>query len=74
MMAWSRSGELIFMVILGGAATTIGPVLGAAVFIVIEEVLSSYTTYWHLPFGLMLIAVVLFLKGGLMGPFKAGSK
>lgn len=67
MMDWSRSGELMFMVILGGAATTIGPVLGAAAFIVIEEVLSSFTIYWHLPFGLMLIAVVLFARGGLTG-------
>ena len=65
MMDWTRSGELMFMVILGGASTTIGPVLGAATFIVLEEVLSSYTIYWHLPFGLLLIAVVLFGKGGL---------
>lgn len=65
MMDWSRSGELMFMVILGGVATTIGPVIGAIVFIVMEEVLSSFTIYWHLPFGLMLIFVVLFLRGGL---------
>lgn len=65
MMDWSRSGELMFMVILGGVATTIGPVLGAIVFIVMEEVLSSITIYWHLPFGLMLIFVVLFMRGGL---------
>ena len=67
MMDWSRSGELMFMVILGGAATTVGPLLGAVVFIVLEEVLSSYTIYWHLPFGLMLMAVVLFARGGLVG-------
>ncbi len=67
MMDWSRSGELMFMVILGGAATVLGPVIGATVFIVLEEVLSSYTIHWHLPFGLMLIVVVLYVKGGLMG-------
>ena len=67
MMDWSRSGELMFMVILGGAATVLGPVLGATVFIVLEEVLSTLTVHWHLPFGLMLIVVVLFVKGGLMG-------
>ncbi|MEM7441114.1 MAG: branched-chain amino acid ABC transporter permease [Pseudomonadota bacterium] len=69
MMAWSRSGELMFMVILGGTGSTLGPLLGAVVFIVIEEVLSHYTIYWHLPFGLMLIGIVLFLRGGLMGAF-----
>ncbi|MEY8841500.1 branched-chain amino acid ABC transporter permease [Cribrihabitans sp. XS_ASV171] len=69
MMDWSRSGELMFMVILGGFATTVGPVLGAVAFIVLEEVLSSMTIYWHLPFGLMLIGVVLFARGGLVGLF-----
>ena len=67
MMAWSRSGELMFMVILGGTATTLGPVLGSAVFIVVEEFMSSFTVYWHLPFGLMLIGIVLFVRGGLTG-------
>lgn len=67
MMGWSRSGELMFMVILGGTATTLGPVLGSATFILLEEVLSSFTIYWHLPFGLLLIGVVLFVRGGLMG-------
>lgn len=65
MMDWTRSGELMFMVILGGAGTTVGPLMGAVVFIVLEEVLSSLTIYWHLPFGLLLIAVVLFVRGGL---------
>ncbi len=67
MMDWTRSGELMFMVILGGTATTGGPILGAATFILLEEILSSITIYWHLPFGLLLIAVVLFGRGGLMG-------
>ncbi len=67
MMDWTRSGELMFMVILGGSGSTLGPVLGAVVFIVLEEVLSSLTIYWHLPFGLFLIAVVLYIRGGLMG-------
>jgi branched-chain amino acid transport system permease protein len=67
MMDWARSGELLFMVILGGVATLAGPVIGAAVFIVVEEVLSSFTIYWHLPFGFMLMAIVLFGRGGIMG-------
>ena len=74
MMAWSRSGELMFMVILGGTATTLGPVFGALVFIVGEEILSSFTIYWHLPFGLMLIGVVLYVRGGLAGLINRGGK
>lgn len=65
MMDWSRSGNLMFMVILGGVATIFGPVLGAVVFIVLEEILSSFTVYWHLPFGLMLVLVVIYSRGGL---------
>jgi branched-chain amino acid transport system permease protein len=65
MMDWTRSGELMFMVILGGVATTVGPVLGSAAFILIEEVLSTWTVYWQLPFGLLLMGVVLYSHGGL---------
>nr|VFJ99631.1 MAG: branched-chain amino acid transport system permease protein [Candidatus Kentron sp. H]VFJ99717.1 MAG: branched-chain amino acid transport system permease protein [Candidatus Kentron sp. H]VFK04173.1 MAG: branched-chain amino acid transport system permease protein [Candidatus Kentron sp. H] len=65
MMGWTHSGELIFMVILGGAGTLFGPVFGAAVFLLLEEFLSSLTTYWHLPFGLILIGIVLFRRGGV---------
>jgi branched-chain amino acid transport system permease protein len=71
MMHWTRSGELMFMVILGGAATALGPILGSSIFILMEEVLSSFTIFWHLPFGLMLIGVVLFIRGGIMGLFKS---
>ena len=74
MMDWARSGELMFMVSLGGAATTLGPVLGSAAFIVLEEFLGRLTIYWHLPFGLMLIGVVLFVRGGLMGLLRGGKE
>jgi branched-chain amino acid transport system permease protein len=73
MMDWTRSGELMFMVILGGVATTVGPVLGSVAFILIEEVLSTFTIYWQLPFGLLLMAVVLYSRGGLVGFFKRPS-
>ena len=58
------------MVILGGASTALGPILGSSIFILLEEVLSSITLYWHLPFGMILIVVVMFVRGGLMGLFK----
>ncbi len=67
MMDWSRSGELMFMVILGGAAFLCGPVFGAAVFILLEQLLREVTLHWHLPFGVLLILSVLFIKGGLSG-------
>lgn len=67
MMDWTRSGEIMFMVILGGAAMLWGPVIGAVIFIVLEFFLSELTVYWHLPFGLLLIISVLFMRGGVSG-------
>lgn len=66
-MSWLRSGELIFMVILGGVGTISGPFIGAVAFVVIEELLGSVTVYWHFWFGLFLVAVVMFARGGIVG-------
>ena len=65
MMDWTRSGELIFMVVLGGTSSLFGPVLGAGLFILLEEILSGFWLYWQLIFGIFLILVVLFAKGGV---------
>jgi len=67
MIGWARSGELIFMIIIGGTATLFGPLLGTIAFVVLEEFLSSITVYWHLIFGVMLVALVLYGKGGIHG-------
>ena len=67
MMDWTRSGELIFMIVMGGTGTLMGPLLGAGVFILLEEWLSNITIYWHFIFGVLLIFLVLFGKGGLHG-------
>ncbi len=65
MMHWTRSGELIFMVVLGGLGSLFGPVLGAFVFLMLEEVLSDLTIHWQVIFGPFLVLVVLFLRGGI---------
>ncbi len=63
MAEWTHSGELLFMVILGGAGRWLGPLTGAAAFVLLEEWLSSATIYWQLPFGLLLMAVALWQAG-----------
>ena len=67
MMDWTASGELIFIVVLGGTGSLFGPVLGAAAFVLLEEWLSAITIYWQFIFGTLLILVVLFWRGGLNG-------
>jgi branched-chain amino acid transport system permease protein len=66
-MHWTRSGEIMVMVILGGLGTVPGPALGALVFLALEEVLSGYTEYWPVVLGPILIAIVLFARRGLYG-------
>jgi branched-chain amino acid transport system permease protein len=64
---WSRSGELLFMVTLGGAGSLVGPILGASAFLLLEELISSYTAHWKLVFGPLLVLFVLFVRRGLYG-------
>jgi branched-chain amino acid transport system permease protein len=66
-MYWTRSGDLMVMVILGGMGTLFGPVVGAVAYLVLEEVLSQITEYWALIMGPLLLLVVLFGRGGIMG-------
>jgi len=73
-MNWTRSGELMFMVILGGIATASGPLLGAAGLLLLEDLLQGWellpkavTEHWQLYLGITLVLVVLFAKRGLAG-------
>ncbi len=67
MLHWTLSGELLVMVLLGGLGTLFGPVLGAAVFLLLEETLGMYTEHWMVYLGPILIIAVLYAKRGLFG-------
>ena len=66
-MSWQRSGELIVMVIMGGMGSLHGAVIGAAAFLLLEEWLSGFTEHWKVIFGPMLVLIVLFMRGGILG-------
>ncbi len=81
-MAWSVSGELIVMIVLGGMGTLIGPVVGAVALLMLEEALSSLklgvgwldtliNQHWMALIGLFIVAVVLVMKQGIYGWFVA---
>jgi len=66
-MSWQRSGELIVMVILGGLGTLYGAIIGTAAYLFLEEWLSGFTENWKVIFGPLLVLVVVFARGGLIG-------
>ncbi|MBF9031586.1 branched-chain amino acid ABC transporter permease [Rhodobacterales bacterium HKCCE3408] len=71
MFSWQTSGEIMIFVILGGVARLCGPVAGAALFVALEHWLGDLSDYWHIYLGLLLLLIVLFLRGGIVG-FLAG--
>lgn len=73
-MSWTRSGEIMFMVILGGMSTLIGPVLGAAGLLLLEDLLQGWTEHWQIILGPILVLVVLFAKRGLAGLLPGGGR
>ena len=64
---WTQSGLLVFMTLLGGFSSFLGPVLGAFVFLFLQDRVMAQTEYWRLVFGAMLALVVIFAPNGLVG-------
>jgi branched-chain amino acid transport system permease protein len=70
-LAWTVSGELIVMVVIGGIGTVFGPLLGALVFLGLEEVLKGVTEHWMAVFGPLIVLVALFGRRGIAGWLEA---
>jgi branched-chain amino acid transport system permease protein len=66
---WTHSGNVVFMVLLGGFASFFGPLLGAFAFIFLQDTVMSVFPYWRLIFGAILAFIVIVAPGGLMGLF-----
>jgi branched-chain amino acid transport system permease protein len=67
LMSWQQSGDIMFMVILGGMASTAGPVLGTFALLLVEDLLSGWTQHWQVILGPLLILSVIFFRRGLAG-------
>jgi branched-chain amino acid transport system permease protein len=67
LMHWTRSGDLIVMVVLGGLGSLFGPLIGAAAFLVLEEGLSRLTEYPALILGPLLLLIAIYVNGGIEG-------
>ncbi len=67
LLHWSVSGEFLIMVMIGGLGTLVGPILGGAFFIILQEKVSSYVQWYNIVVGLVLVLIVLFAPRGLLG-------
>ncbi|EPX75930.1 branched-chain amino acid ABC transporter permease [Salipiger mucosus] len=67
MLSWQMSGEIMVLVILGGVGRLFGPVAGAVVYVTLEHLLGGITEFWHIFLGLILLGIVLFARGGIVG-------
>lgn len=66
-LAWSVSGELIVIVVIGGLGTVFGPLMGALLFLGLEEILKGLTEHWMVIFGPLIVIVALLGKSGIIG-------
>ena len=69
-MDWTRSGEIMFMVILGGMGSLPGPALGAFALLIVEDLLAGWTEHWQVILGPLLVLAVIFFRRGLAGIFQ----
>lgn len=67
MFSWQTSGEIMIFVIIGGVGRLFGPVAGALLFVALEHFLGELSEFWHIYLGFLLLFIVLFGRGGLIG-------
>jgi ABC-type branched-subunit amino acid transport system permease subunit len=67
---FSASGDVLIMVMLGGTGTLIGPIIGSGFFLLMKNLVSSYSNHWMLIIGLAFIACVLYFPGGIWGTLR----
>ncbi len=70
-MYWTASGDILIMTMLGGAGTLIGPAIGTAIFLLMKNVVSSYSEHWLSIIGVTFICCVMFFPGGVWGALRS---
>ncbi len=67
MLFWTLAMEIVIMALLGGWLTFLGPMLGAAILVILRTFISTYTVYWALILGILFMLVIFFLPEGVLG-------
>ncbi|HWT96892.1 MAG TPA: branched-chain amino acid ABC transporter permease [Terriglobales bacterium] len=69
-LRWDQSGNFVIMAVLGGMRSFWGPLIGAIIFVVLQDYVSTQTEYWMSIIGIFFMAVVLFFPRGVLGMLK----
>lgn len=67
LLGWGESGIAVFMTLIGGAGAFIGPIVGSVIYTMLQAVVKMYTVYWPLTIGSVILLIVLFAPGGILG-------
>jgi branched-chain amino acid transport system permease protein len=67
LLGWEESGVAVFMTLIGGAGSYVGPMLGSVIYTLLQAVVKMYTVYWPLTIGTIILLIVLFAPGGVLG-------
>jgi branched-chain amino acid transport system permease protein len=67
LLGWQESGVAVFMTLIGGAGSFVGPMLGSVIYTLLQAVVKMYTVYWPLTIGTIILLIVLFMPGGVLG-------
>ncbi|MBE0626642.1 MAG: branched-chain amino acid ABC transporter permease [Burkholderiales bacterium] len=67
LLGWQESGIAVFMTLIGGAGAFIGPIIGSVIYTMLQAVVKMYTVYWPLTIGTIILLIVLFVPGGVLG-------
>ena len=62
-----KSTEMLVVCLMGGVYSFLGPAVGSVVYMLLDKIITSYTEYWPLVLGLVIIGLLLFLRGGIVG-------
>ncbi|MFH1554235.1 MAG: branched-chain amino acid ABC transporter permease, partial [Pseudomonadota bacterium] len=67
MVYWTQSGNLVFMAVLGGSGSFVGPVIGGLAFVLLQDSVMAATQYWRFVMGAILVLLVIFFPRGIAG-------
>jgi branched-chain amino acid transport system permease protein len=67
LLGWGESGIAVFMTLIGGGGAFVGPMLGSVIYTLLQAVVKMYTVYWPLTIGSIILLIVLFAPGGILG-------